>query len=144
MISTIPYTARKHQEFLHHKLKKYRWSVLVCHRRFGKTVMMICHLIMAALENKNKNPRFAYISPTFKQSKSIAWDYIKQFTYGIPGIKYNETELRVDFPNGARITLLGSENCDGIRGIYLDGCVIDEYANVNDRLFVCLLVHHKE
>lgn len=135
MISTIPYTARKHQEFLHHKLKKYRWSVLVCHRRFGKTVMMICHLIMAALENKNKNPRFAYISPTFKQSKSIAWDYIKQFTYGIPGIKYNETELRVDFPNGARITLLGSENCDGIRGIYLDGCVIDEYANVNDRLF---------
>jgi len=90
---------------------------------------------MAALENKNKNPRFAYISPTFKQSKSIAWDYIKQFTHGIPGIKYNETELRVDFPNGARITLLGSENCDGIRGIYLDGCVIDEYANVNDRLF---------
>jgi hypothetical protein len=90
---------------------------------------------MAALENKNKNPRFAYISPTFKQSKSIAWDYIKQFTYGIPGIKYNETELRVDFPNGARITLLGSENCDGIRGIYLDGCVIDEYANVNERLF---------
>jgi phage terminase large subunit len=135
MISTVPYTARKHQEFIHHKLRDYRWSVLVCHRRFGKTVMMICHLIMAALENKNKNPRFAYISPTFKQSKSIAWDYIKQFTYGIPGIKYNETELRVDFPNGARITLLGSENCDGIRGIYLDGCVIDEYANVNERLF---------
>ena len=135
MISTVPYTARKHQEFIHHKLRDYRWSVLVCHRRFGKTVMMICHLIMAALENKNKNPRFAYISPTFKQSKSIAWDYIKQFTYGIPGIKYNETELRVDFPNGSRITLLGSENCDGIRGIYLDGCVIDEYANVNERLF---------
>ena len=31
--------------------------------------------------------------------------------------------------------MLGSENCDGLRGIYLDGCVIDEYANVNDRLF---------
>jgi phage terminase large subunit len=135
MISIIPYTARKHQQFLHQKMKEYRWSVLVCHRRFGKTVMMICHLIMAALQNKNKNPRFAYISPTFKQSKSIAWDYIKQFTYKIPGVKYNETELRVDFPNGARITLLGSENCDGLRGIYLDGCVIDEYANVNDRLF---------
>ena len=33
------------------------------------------------------------------------------------------------------ITLLGSENCDGLRGIYLDGCVIDEYANVTERLF---------
>ena len=41
----------------------------------------------------------------------------------------------MDLPNGSRITLLGSENSDGLRGIYLDGCVIDEYANVNERLF---------
>jgi phage terminase large subunit len=90
---------------------------------------------MTALESKLKNPRFAYIAPTFKQAKSIAWDYIKQFSEKIPGVRFNETELRVDLPNGSRITLLGSENCDGLRGIYLDGCVIDEYANVNDRLF---------
>tara|TARA_B100000963_G_scaffold232450_1_gene202980 strand:- start:719 stop:1855 length:1137 start_codon:yes stop_codon:yes gene_type:complete len=90
---------------------------------------------MAALTSKVSNPRYAYIAPTFKQAKSIAWDYIKQFTHKIPGVKFNETELRVDLPNKARITLLGSENCDGLRGIYLDGCVIDEYANVNDRLF---------
>ena len=97
--------------------------------------MMINHLLMTALESKLKNPRFAYIAPTFKQAKSIAWDYIKQFSEKIPGVRFNETELRVDLPNSARITLLGSENCDGLRGIYLDGCVIDEYANVNDRLF---------
>ena len=96
---------------------------------------MINHLLMAALTSKVSNPRYAYIAPTFKQAKSIAWDYIKQFTHKIPGVKFNETELRVDLPNKARITLLGSENCDGLRGIYLDGCVIDEYANVNDRLF---------
>ena len=96
--------------------------------------MMINHLLMTALESKLKNPRFAYIAPTFKQAKSIAWDYIKQFSEKIPGVRFNETELRVDLPNGSRITLLGSENCDGLRGIYLDGCVIDEYANVNDRL----------
>ena len=90
---------------------------------------------MAALTSKVSNPRYAYIAPTFKQAKSIAWDYIKQFTHKIPGVRFNETELRVDLPNKARITLLGSENCDGLRGIYLDGCVIDEYANVNDRLF---------
>ncbi len=96
---------------------------------------MINHLLMAALTSKVSNPRYAYIAPTFKQAKSIAWDYIKQFTHKIPGVRFNETELRVDLPNKARITLLGSENCDGLRGIYLDGCVIDEYANVNDRLF---------
>tara|TARA_X000001382_G_scaffold16041_1_gene10170 strand:+ start:34 stop:1161 length:1128 start_codon:yes stop_codon:yes gene_type:complete len=87
------------------------------------------------MTSKLKNPRFAYIAPTFKQAKSIAWDYMKQFTQKIQGTRFNETELRVDLPNGARITLLGSENCDGLRGIYLDGCVIDEYANVNERLF---------
>jgi len=63
---------------------------------------------------KLKNPRFAYIAPTFKQAKSIAWDYMKQFTDKIPYIKFNETELRVDLPNGARITLLGAENSDGL------------------------------
>ena len=131
----IPYTPRKFQNNLHQRIKDYRWSVLVCHRRFGKTVCMINHLLMAALTSKVSNPRYAYIAPTFKQAKSIAWDYIKQFTHKIPGVKFNETELRVDLPNKARITLLGSENCDGLRGIYLDGCVIDEYANVNDRLF---------
>ena len=97
--------------------------------------MMINHLLMTALQSKLKNPRFAYIAPTFKQAKSIAWDYIKQFSDKIPGVRFNETELRVDLPNGSRITLLGSENCDGLRGIYLDGCVIDEYANVTERLF---------
>ena len=131
----IPYTPRKHQSFLHNQISKHRWSVLVCHRRFGKTVCMINHLIRSALLSKQKNPRYAYISPTFKQSKSIAWDYMKQFTNKIPYIKFNETELRVDLPNGARITLLGSENSDGLRGIYLDGCVIDEYANVHSKLF---------
>ena len=131
----IPYTPRKFQNYLHQRFRDYRWSVLVCHRRFGKTVCMINHLLMAALTSKVSNPRYAYIAPTFKQAKSIAWDYIKQFTHKIPGVRFNETELRVDLPNKARITLLGSENCDGLRGIYLDGCVIDEYANVNDRLF---------
>ena len=131
----IPYTPRKHQSYLHQQINKHRWSVLVCHRRFGKTVCMINHLIKSALMCKHKNPRFAYIAPTFKQAKSIAWDYMKQFTAKIPATKFNETELRVDLPNGARITLLGAENSDGLRGIYLDGCVIDEYANIEGKLF---------
>jgi hypothetical protein len=96
---------------------------------------MINHLIKSALMCKHKNPRFAYIAPTFKQAKSIAWDYMKQFTAKIPATRFNETELRVDLPNGARITLLGAENSDGLRGIYLDGCVIDEYANIEGKLF---------
>ena len=37
---TIPYTPRKQQAFIHKELDKHRFSVLCCHRRFGKTVML--------------------------------------------------------------------------------------------------------
>ena len=45
---TIPYTPRKQQAFIHTELDKHRFSVLCCHRRFGKTVMLINHLIKEA------------------------------------------------------------------------------------------------
>ena len=126
----LPYTPRKQQAYLHDNLDKFRYSLLCCHRRFGKTVLCILHLIKCAMTNKHHNPRFAYIAPTYSQAKKIAWDYLKFYTEKIPGTKWNESELRCDFGiNGARITLLSSENPDSIRGIYLDGCIIDEAAH---------------
>ena len=123
---TIPYAPRKFQAYVHNSLEKFRYAVLCCHRRWGKSVMCVNHLIRSAMTNKHHNPRYAYIGPTFSQCKKIAFDYLKYYTKDIPGTKYNETELRCDFLNGARITLLSSENPDSIRGIYLDGCIIDE------------------
>ena len=82
------------------------------------------------MTNKLHNPRYAYLAPTYSQAKKIAFDYLKFYTEKIPGTKYNETELRADLMNGARITLLSAENPDSIRGIYLDGCVIDEASQV--------------
>ena len=131
---TIPYTPRKQQGYIHNQIEKFRYSLLCCHRRFGKTVMCINHLIKAAMTCKNYNPRFAYIAPTYGQAKKIAFDYLKYYTKEIPGTKYNETELRCDLVNGARIMLLSSENPDSIRGIYLDGCIIDETAQINPAL----------
>ena len=130
----IPYTPRKHQAYIHKELDKYRYSVLCCHRRFGKTVMVLNHLVRSALQNKNHAPRLAYIAPTYKQAKSIAWDYLKYYTKNIPGTKWNESELRCDLINGSRITLLSSENFDSIRGIYLDFCAIDELAAISEGL----------
>ena len=131
---TIPYTPRKAQAYIHDNLDKFRYSLLCCHRRFGKTVLCINHLIKAAMTSKNHQPRYAYIAPTYSQAKKIAYDYLVHFTKNIPGMKYNQTELRADFINGARITLLSSENPDSLRGIYLDGCIIDETAQINSEL----------
>ncbi len=114
-------------------LSTSRWSCLVCHRRAGKTVACIQRLIKAAIEFQGKEGRFAYIAPTYTQAKDVAWAYLKQFTSGIPGMETRESELSVTFPNGARIKLYGADNYDRLRGLYLDGCVIDEAGDQDPR-----------
>ena len=131
----IPYKPRALQKILHGQIDKHRFSVIVLHRRAGKTVMAINHMLKAALTNKYLNPRYAFISPYRLQGKATAWDYIKQFAGKIPGTKFNESELRCDLANGARITILGAENDQAIRGISLDGCVFDETQSIKPTIF---------
>ena len=57
----IPYKPRALQAEIHANLK--RRSVLVSHRRFGKTVLCINELIRGAVECQEERPRFAYIAP---------------------------------------------------------------------------------
>ena len=116
--------------FLHSTV---RWSCLVAHRRAGKTVACIQKLIKAALDFKGKDGRFAYIAPFYAQAKDVAWSYLKQYAVGLPGIAVNEGELWVQFHNGARIRLYGADNYDRMRGIYLDGAVLDEYGDMSPR-----------
>ena len=131
----IPYSPRKLQADLHKRLSDKRWGVVVCHRRFGKTVMAINHLLRDAILCDRPNPRFAYIAPTYRQAKAVAWDYLKQFAEKIPMVRFHETELRCDLPNGARIQLLGAENPASLRGLYLDGVCLDEMADMPESLF---------
>jgi phage terminase large subunit len=113
--------------------RKERFGAIVAHRRAGKTVAAINDIIRAALTCEKPNPRFAYIAPYFAQAKDVAWSYLKQYTAVIPGVTVNETELRVDLPNGGRIRLYGADNYDRLRGIYLDGVVLDEFADMDPR-----------
>ena len=131
----IPYTPRTLQAKLHESLDQHRWGVIVCHRRMGKTVMAINHLLRSAILCEKPNPRYAYLAPTYRQAKAVAWDYLKQFAEKIPTAKFHETELRCDLPNGSRISLLGAENPDSLRGIYLDGCFMDEVADMPESVF---------
>jgi hypothetical protein len=112
-----------------------RFNVWVCHRRFGKSVLTLCLLLKDALENPRPQPRYAYIAPLYKQAKAIAWDYCKRLARQLPDTTTNEAELRLDLPNGARLQLLGADNPDALRGIYLDGVVFDEYAQMVPRVW---------
>lgn len=70
-----------------------------------------------------------------KQAKSVAWDYLRFYGLKVPGASINETELRLDLPNGGRVRLYGSDNPDALRGEYLDGLVLDEAADTSPRVF---------
>jgi phage terminase large subunit len=107
----------------------------VAHRRAGKTVATINDLVRTALRCELPNPRCWYLSPTYAQSKKVAWTYLKDATYPIPGMKANEAELRVDLPGGARIQLAGADNPDSLRGIYADGVVMDEFAFMSGEMW---------
>jgi len=123
----IPYKPRAQAIPYHERTE--RFACLVAHRRFGKTVASLNDLIRDALTIDRPNVRVAYIAPYYRQAKAIAWDYLKEFTAPIPGIEVNASELRIDFPNGARIRLFGADNYDAMRGLYFDSVVLDEPAD---------------
>lgn len=132
------YTPRPLQMQLH--LMAKRFKVVVCHRRFGKTHYALNEMIDLSFRNTKKNPQYAYIAPTYGQAKRVAWDLLKDYLKNIPGVIINEADLRIDIPRPAtgdriRFLLLGAENPDSIRGIYLDGAVLDEYAEMNPTIW---------
>lgn len=142
-VITIPYTPRPFwRDILHPAMEQYRFSVIVAHRRFGKSVGSINQTIKRALMNKKyRAPNYAYVAPFLKQAKMIAWEYLKFYTARIPGRKINESELYVELPSyhedsrGARIYIIGADRPDGLRGTYWDGVIIDEYAQIKKELW---------
>ena len=114
---------------------RQRFNCWVCHRRFGKTVLSLYCLIHDAYACERASPRFAYIAPLFRQAKSIAWDLLRTLLQPLPGVRFNEAELRADLHTGARLQLFGADSPDTLRGLYFDGVVLDEAAQMRPRLW---------
>ena len=129
----IAYKPREQQLAIHELMDSKRFGVVVAHRRMGKTVSAINHLIKDALLNQKEAPRYAYIAPTYGQAKRVAWDYLVKYAEPLGGTQ-NITELRVDFW-GRRIQLYGSDNPETLRGQYFDGVILDEIGDQNPKIW---------
>lgn len=116
-----------------------RFNVFVLHRRAGKTEMAIMQLIHDAMRCEKQLGAFAYIAPLLKQAKRIVWRRLKHrlrqlIQHGM--VEVNESELTITFThNEATISLYGADNPDALRGIYLDGVVLDEVAQMQPELW---------
>ena len=135
---SLDYTPRTWQKECH--LKRQRFSVYALHRRSGKTELAIMQLIHEAVKTDKDLPLFVYVAPFLKQSKAIAWARLKQKLEPLRRasvIDINEGELSVKFKhNGAIIRLFGGDNAEALRGLRLDGIVIDEVAQIKPELWL--------
>lgn len=128
----LPYAPRPQFAALHQR--KQRWAVIVAHRRAGKTVACVGDLVLAALATRKQHAQYAYVAPYYGQAKQVAWSYLRRMTADLAS-KINETELRVELLNGSSIRLFGADNPDSLRGLYLDGVILDEYADMRPRVW---------
>lgn len=121
-----------------------RWSVIIVHRRGGKSFSSLQKLVKRSFEHERKGPpkRYAYIAPTRDQAKDIAWNYLKAFVGSVPGAKINESELLITFvhkmPDGSpgrndgmSFRLYSGDNYERMRGLYFDGVIIDEPEDID-------------
>ena len=127
----IPYRPRFPE--IHETLESRRFTVLVAHRRFGKTVLAVNHLLKRALLCDRPRGSFAYVGPLRNQAKVVAWDYLKHYSAPLPGRTVNESELCITVPSnggGSRVRIFGADNPDALRGLYFDGVILDEVAQM--------------
>lgn len=133
-----------------------RWLVLVLHRRAGKTTGIINHHQRAALSDAWEMKRLRYllpdaseatlkpllrhriywhVMPTYKQAKTVAWAMTKDYARTVRGVKFNESELKVTYPNENIVQLIGGDDPDSLRGPGLSGLSLDEFSQIPREAF---------
>lgn len=124
------YPREQFREFI---LSPRRFACVVAHRRAGKTFGCVQKLIQRAVSYKREGPpcRYGYIAPTRDQAKDITWQYLTEYSRSIPGIKVNQAELAITFPNKSVIRLYSGDSYERMRGLYFDGVVVDEPADID-------------
>lgn len=137
----LDYQPRAWQKQCHRDRK--RFSVFALHRRAGKTELAIMELIDKAMQFQKDLGFFVYVAPFLKQAKAIAWARLKQKLEPLRisgAIEINEGDLQVTFKHNASIIrLFGGDNPDAMRGLRIDGAVIDEVAQIKPEVWMDIL-----
>lgn len=114
-----------------------RFVVSVCGRRFGKTFVSMRELARAA---SHPNSQVWYVAPSYRMAKGIVWDQLKGKLKDLRWIEAsNEAELKLRLKNGSVIHLKGADNPDSLRGVGLDFIVLDEFQDIDARVWTEVL-----
>lgn len=106
---------------------KARFKVLLCGRRWGKSLISQVISIIGCVESKS----IAYVTPTYQLGKIFFQDILKLLPDDL--IKSaNKSDLRIELITGGSLSFLTGENLDAFRGRKFHTVIIDEAAFIAD------------
>lgn len=97
-----------------------RFKVLMCGRRFGKS--LISQII--SIQRGASKKRVAYITPTYLLSKIFFTELIKALPDAV--FTANKSDLSIEFIGGGSVRFFTGENLDALRGLKFHLVIIDE------------------
>jgi hypothetical protein len=116
----------------------HRFKVVVAGRRWGKTLFARTWLLSQALR---RGPgRYWFVAQTREDAKDIMWVDLKAACHpSWLAESPREGDLALLLTNGAEIRLWSAEKGDALRGRPLKALVMDEYADMDVRVFTEIL-----
>lgn len=97
-----------------------RFIVLMCGRRWGKSVISQTIAVQTAIAGK----KVAYVTPTYKLARKFFDDYIQSIPVTVA--KFNKQDLTIQFITGGSLQFFTGEALDNMRGLDFDLVIIDE------------------
>ena len=106
-----------------------RFPVVPAGRRSGKTERFKRFIVKQAMAHADE--KYFCAAPTRDQAKQIFWDDLKLLSLSSLHFKRpSETELKIFFPNGSTITVIGLDKPERMEGVNWSGGGIDEIADI--------------
>lgn len=99
----------------------FRFRVLVCGRRWGKTRLGVVLALIYACAGR----RVWWVAPIYAQSQ-VAWRLMRGLLGPVPGVLVRASEHALFLPGGGEIWFKSSDQPDNLRGEGLDLVILDE------------------
>lgn len=100
-----------------------RYRVAACGRRFGKSEVGK----VAILDHALAGHKCWWAAPTYQMASAV-WRALKFAVRPIPGLKLNQSERYMEFPDGGYIAVRSTHEYHNLRGEGLQFAVLDEMA----------------
>lgn len=134
---TIPFNYQPRPYQLEYLKTDKRFSILVFHRRAGKSLTALNEQIRKAFTTKGI---YYYILPTYRMAKTVAWDsMVKEHVPNELVEKKNDSELAIYYKNGSIQRFVGCEDPDKHRGINPIDVVFDEYSEMSEQMWTAII-----